>query len=259
MLFPSRDVSMVAKSWWEENPNAEQFGNACLDLSNKRLTRHLFGLLDRTGDGIISLDDFQHLKAGEQKQAQHNFLEILSALDAKGVEITGLEFLDGLKKLAIKEPVSTLVTAETFETHDRMLEHISLSLNAAFQKVSLDLLENLIVIDDAAKASLEQAWARLDVDRDGRVTVRDFAGDTDGKRKWESIQSLLDQNADGQIETHEFLSEAKRSAIRKVSAEEGCFGKADIDFAAFNEMVNQAVHEWCDVPLGELSPNRRTR
>ena len=190
-----------APTWWSQNPEAGKFENQVspnyLDASSKLISEVLFSLLDKTGDGVLSAEDF----SVSNPEAQHNFTEFHHELDANGDrEITPLEFVNGIKKKAMKQPINMhLFKSDTGTSHLKFLMATNNSLNEAYRKVAKEMLESMLVYDDATKLSLSKAWDSLDADGDGSITEKDFAGDPESAQKWRIVSDILDRDGDGSI------------------------------------------------------------
>lgn len=249
------------KTWWDENPGADRFESTelYLDLHSKSLSSALFGLLDTTGDGILSAEDFapSNLLGDGHREALHNFRALQHELDSSGdAQISPSEFLKGLKKLAMKQPINeAYFTKDSAKSHLEMQMRLNDSINDAFKKVSIQLLQGLLVFDGATTQALERAWASLDVDGDGKVTPADFAGDTAAIQKWGIVKSTLDRDGDGEITTTEFLEAMKSQATLTVSGSAaGNFKNADLNLAGFNSLVNLEIVTWCGSILQNVAP-----
>ena len=188
-------------TWWETHPEAAKFENQVspnkLEESSKKISEVLFSLLDKTGDGKLSAEDFEV----SNPEAQHNFTAFHHELDANGDhEITPEEFVAGLKKKAMMRPVNkNLFTATSADTHLKFLMATNSSLNEAYRAVAKEMLESLLIFDDPTKTSLSKAWDSLDVDGDGSITAKDFVGDPHAEAKWKIVSDILDKDGDGSI------------------------------------------------------------
>jgi len=246
-------------SWWyeEENEDADKFESELfrLDDDTKRKVEGVFGLLDTNGDCCLSVEDF--MWHDEAARKAHHQWEELRAEFTVGQEIHPLQFVQGLKRLAMKQPVDqTRVSAASMQTHLKFFLTLNDSANNSVRKLCSKLLDSMVIMSDETKGALERAWGACNLDGDDKITLADFGGrPAEGggvafpNQQYQAFCTTLwqhlDLDGDGSITKLEFVEGIKRGVIATMDRiTKGSF-HSEMKLAQFNEQVNIGMVKWC--------------
>uniref|UniRef100_A0A7S3AWS9 EF-hand domain-containing protein n=1 Tax=Haptolina ericina TaxID=156174 RepID=A0A7S3AWS9_9EUKA len=250
-------------TWWAENSDSQYFDQYFrINKQNQIFLETIFGLMDTNGDRELSREDFTGtaFSTGD-KSLLVKWESLKHEFDQDGSQTIGPhEFVEGMKKLALKEPVTEELTAGL--PHFAMIVNIEHSLNSAVERICFTLLDTMITLDEPTLGSMREAWRLLDVDGDGTITSNDFVlshGFTQqAEQKWEMLRSKLDRNNDGTITQDEFLVQLKHLVLSELSRTMLSFSAAAASstrqsLATFTSAVMSRVQQYCT----DLAQNMR--
>ena len=134
--------------YWVEHADMASVDSLFLEDSTKAQIEALFGLLDSNKDGVITLEDFVAVHPQSlERQAEAKWEVLRSEFDFDGNSVVEAhEFINGLKRMALKLPLDAQCFAQVPSSHRECLLRLNQSTNNVIQNLCRDLHARLAAI-----------------------------------------------------------------------------------------------------------------
>jgi Ca2+-binding EF-hand superfamily protein len=212
-------------TWWAENKGADTFDPIRLTTMTKWWIEEVFEMLDVDHSGTLTGEDFKESAIRSRTslhQAANVWNTIRHEFAAKGTgEITPLDFVEGIKRMAVKQTVDVkhMVHEPAVTSYGALMMRFSDALNTSVKRICFTCLASLVILDPPTMAVMAAAWASIDFDADGEVTLSDFVGgpgrpiSPSAAEYFDKLRKVLDLNQDGKITKDEFIRGMTMKAI----------------------------------------------
>ena len=127
--------------YWVDHADMASVDSLFLEDSTKAQIEALFGLLDSNKDGVITLEDFVAVHPQSlERQAEAKWEVLRSEFDFDGNSVVEAhEFINGLKRMALKLPLDAQCFAQVPSSHRECLLRLNQSTNNVIQNLCRDL------------------------------------------------------------------------------------------------------------------------
>jgi len=244
----ARQASANATRGAVSYPHFASVRHIYLEDSTKIGLQTLFGVLDKTADGVIDGADFGPQFGSRRTMALWERLRDEFDEDSSG-SIDPVEFISGFKRLAMMQPLDQSAFTKVPLTNLELLEQLQNSANAIVRALCSQLFDtvkdadpqpqpvapfwaeqpqmallsvNGLYMVEKLQQYLQCLFTAFDRDQNGVLSAADFEipaslqnprATNQAQQKWAAIQGAFDLNQDGQVTPDEFLLKFKELAL----------------------------------------------